>query len=58
MDVSRLDADEDGAYQVVISVAAQDVSLHVYTIEYRGNTKDSFSGFTSYAVYRDVHPVQ
>ncbi|KAF2660546.1 hypothetical protein K491DRAFT_649316 [Lophiostoma macrostomum CBS 122681] len=58
MDISRLDADENGAYQVVIAIAAQDVSLHLYTIEYRGNLRDSFSGFTSYAVYRDVHPVQ
>jgi len=53
LDVSLLDADSDGAYQIVIAVAGIDVSLSVYTMDYRGD--DSLSHFHHYATYDNVH---
>ncbi|KAF2871906.1 hypothetical protein BDV95DRAFT_543325 [Massariosphaeria phaeospora] len=56
MDVSLLDADSDGAYQTVIAVAAIDLSLLVYTIDYHGRDQSSLSRLHHFATYREVHP--
>ncbi|KAF2280166.1 uncharacterized protein EI97DRAFT_464179 [Westerdykella ornata] len=55
MDVVKLDSNKNGAFQSVIAVATQDVSLHIYTIDYDGS---SLHGLARYAVYHDVHDVQ
>ncbi|RYN36044.1 hypothetical protein AA0119_g5140 [Alternaria tenuissima] len=58
MDVSLLDADEDGAYQIAIAVAAIDISLTVYTMDYHGPARDSLSSFHAFNSYDNVHDVQ
>jgi hypothetical protein len=58
MDVAILDADENGAYQVVIAVAGSDCSTSMFTIDYRGSTKNSLSKFHFFNTVRDVHPFQ
>ncbi|KAF1920915.1 hypothetical protein BDU57DRAFT_465811 [Ampelomyces quisqualis] len=57
-DVALLDADEDGAYQVVVAVGGIDVSLSIYTIDYHGPARDSLSQLYKYATYDEVHPMQ
>jgi prolactin regulatory element-binding protein len=54
MDVALLSADEDGAYQAVVAVAAIDVSLSVLTINYRGENLNTISRFSSFATYYNV----
>lgn len=59
LDTCALDADaETGARQIVVAVAGQDVSITVFTIDYRGFSKDSLSGLRTFTVLRDVHPLQ
>lgn len=54
MDVALLNADEDGAYQAVVAVAAIDVSLTMMTINYRGRNLNTISKFNSFATYYNV----
>lgn len=54
MDVSLLDADEQGAYQIGIAVAAIDMSLTVYTMDYHGPARNSLSSFHSFNSYDNV----
>lgn len=54
MDVSLLDADEEGAYQIAIAIAAIDISLTVYTMDYHGPARDSLSTFHSFNSYENV----
>ncbi|KAF1978487.1 hypothetical protein BU23DRAFT_595660 [Bimuria novae-zelandiae CBS 107.79] len=58
MDVALLDADEEGAYQAVVAVAAIDVSLTVLTIDYQGKKTDTISRFSPFATYKEVHELQ
>ncbi|EON66635.1 hypothetical protein W97_05881 [Coniosporium apollinis CBS 100218] len=59
MDVSLLDADPStGERQIVVAVAGQDISVCVYTLDYRGSAKDSISHFHKVTVLKDVHPLQ
>ncbi|KAJ4349706.1 uncharacterized protein N0V89_008323 [Didymosphaeria variabile] len=58
MDVALLNADEDGAYQAVVAVAAIDVSLTVLTINYRGRNLNTISKFNNFATYYNVHELQ
>ncbi|KAL5430836.1 hypothetical protein PMIN07_009744 [Paraphaeosphaeria minitans] len=58
MDVALLNADEDGAYQAVVAVAAIDISLSVLTINYRGRNLNTTSHFSSFATYYNVHELQ
>jgi prolactin regulatory element-binding protein len=53
-DVALLDADKDGAYQVVVAVGGIDVSLSIYTIDYHGPAQDSLSQLYKYATYDEV----
>jgi prolactin regulatory element-binding protein len=53
-DVGLLDADANGAYQIVVAVGGIDVSLSVYTIDYHGPAQDSLSSLYKYATYHDV----
>lgn len=58
MDVALLNPSEsDGAYQVAIAVGAIDMSLSVFTLDYHGSARDSFSSFHKYATYDDVSHV-
>ncbi|KAH4939351.1 hypothetical protein HBI79_049640 [Parastagonospora nodorum] len=57
-DVALLDADANGAYQIVVGVGGIDVSLSVYTIDYHGSAQDSLSHLYKYATYDEVHPMQ
>ena len=54
MDVSLLDADKDGAYQIAIAIAAIDISLMVYTMDYHGPARDSLSSFHAFNSYDNV----
>lgn len=54
MDVSLLDVDDQGAYQIVIAIAAIDISLTVYTMDYHGPDRDSLSTFHSFNTYDNV----
>ena len=54
MDVAFLDPDTSGAYQIAIAVAAIDISLHVYSIDYHGRSRNSLSSFHHYATYDNV----
>jgi len=54
MDVALLDPDSNGAYQIVVAVAAIDVSLSVITIDYHGQSRDSLGRFNSLATYYNV----
>lgn len=56
MDVVLLKSDVDPAYQAVIGVATQDISLHILTIDISAST--SLGSLHSYTVYKDVHDVQ
>ncbi|OCL12763.1 hypothetical protein AOQ84DRAFT_227006 [Glonium stellatum] len=58
MDVCALDADEKGAYQIVIAVAGIDISTMIFTMDYQGTAKNYLGRFHSYTTVRDVHPVQ
>ncbi|KAF2500192.1 hypothetical protein BU16DRAFT_501834 [Lophium mytilinum] len=58
LDVCALDADDHGAYQIVIGVAGADCSTSIFTIDYKGIAKNSLSGFSHYNTVRDVHPFQ
>ncbi|KAF2016269.1 hypothetical protein BU24DRAFT_422607 [Aaosphaeria arxii CBS 175.79] len=58
LDVARLDADDNGAYQSVVAVAGHDCSLSIYSIDYLGSSRNSLGSFVSFATYRDVHPFQ
>jgi prolactin regulatory element-binding protein len=53
-DVALLDADADGAYQIVVAVGGIDISLSIYTIDYHGPAQDSLSRLHKYATYDDV----
>ena len=53
-DVALLDADSEGAYQVVVAVGGIDVSLSIYTIDYHGPARDSLSQLYKYATYDEV----
>ena len=55
MDVALLDADDKGAYQAVVAVAAMDVSLTVLTIDYYGD-QGGIGHFSSFATYHKVRP--
>jgi prolactin regulatory element-binding protein len=54
MDVALLDADSEGAYQIAVCVAAIDISLSVYTIDYNGRTRNSLGSFHPFATYDNV----
>jgi prolactin regulatory element-binding protein len=54
MDVSLLDTDDNGAYQIAIAVGALDLSLTVYTMDYHGPARDSMSSFHSFNSYNNV----
>jgi prolactin regulatory element-binding protein len=54
MDVSLLDADDEGAYQIAIAVGALDCSLTVYTMDFHGPARDSMSSFHSFNSYHKV----
>lgn len=54
MDVALLDADADGAYQIIVAVAAIDVSLTILTIDYQGKSRNELSKFSSFATYYNV----
>jgi hypothetical protein len=56
MDVSILDPDEKGAYQIVVAVAGNDISTTVLTIDYYGTASNTLSRFHNYTTFRDVHP--
>jgi len=56
-DVALLDADANGAYQIVVAVGGIDVSLSVYTIDYHGFAQDSLSHLYKYATYDEVSTV-
>lgn len=58
MDVALLDPDSTGAYQIVIAIAALDISLHVYSMDYHGSARNSLSSFHHFATYDNVHDVQ
>lgn len=58
MDVCALDADENGAYQIVIAVAGIDISTTIFTIDYQGTANNCLGKFHSYTTVRDVHAVQ
>ena len=54
MDVAFLDSNSSGAYQIAIAIAAIDISLHVYSMDYHGRSKNSLSSFHHFATYDDV----
>jgi len=54
MDVALLDPDSSGAYQIAIAIAALDISLHVYSMDYHGSSRNSLSSFHHFATYDDV----
>lgn len=54
MDVALLDPDSDGACQIVVAVAANDVSLTVMTVDYHGHSQNSLSRFHTFATYHNV----
>lgn len=54
LDVALLDKDADGAYQIAIAVAAIDISVGVYTMDYHGSARDSLSGFHAFNSYNNV----
>jgi len=54
MDVAFLDSDSSGAYQIAIAIAALDISLHVYSIDYHGRSRNSLSSFHHFATYDNV----
>ncbi|KAF2761396.1 hypothetical protein EJ05DRAFT_536176 [Pseudovirgaria hyperparasitica] len=56
MDISELNPDEKGARQIAIAVAGNDISISMFTIDYRGPEKESFSSLHNFTVLRDVHP--
>jgi prolactin regulatory element-binding protein len=58
MDVALLDPDTSGAYQIAIAIAAIDISLHVYSIDYHGRSRNSLSSFHHYATYDNVRSGQ
>ena len=58
MDVCALDADENGAYQIVIAVAGIDISTTIFTMDYQGTANNRLGRFHSYTTVRDVHAVQ
>jgi hypothetical protein len=53
-DVALLNADSEGAYQIVCAVGGQDSSLSVYTIDYHGTAQDSLSQLYKYDTYYEV----
>jgi hypothetical protein len=54
LDVALLDSDSEGAYQIVIAIAAIDISLSVYTMDYHGPDRDSVSSFHAFNRYDNV----
>lgn len=58
MDICELDADEKGARQIMIAVAAIDISISLFTVDYYGPAKGTISKFHPMTTLRDVHPVQ
>ncbi len=54
MDVTLLDADADGAYQIAVAIGAINISLSVYTADYYGPEKNSLSSFHSFSTYNNV----
>lgn len=58
LDVALLDKDADGAYQIAIAIAAIDISVNVYTMDYHGPAKDSLSSLHAFNSYENVHDVQ
>lgn len=57
MDVCALNVDASGDQQFVVAVAAQDISIEVYTTNLQRKT-ETFSPFRSYLTLRDVHKHQ
>lgn len=57
LDVCALDADKHGNQQFVVAVAGQDVSIEIYTLDYKSTT-ETFGSFKSYLTFRDVHEHQ
>ena len=57
LDVCVLDADKMGNRQVVVAVAGQDISIVLYTINYKRST-DTFSRFRTLQTFKNVHPQQ
>jgi len=55
LDVCSLDADKDGNKQVVVAIASHDISIPVYTIDYKSATH-TFGKFKRFTTLRDVHP--
>ena len=54
LDVALLDKDANGAYQIAIAVAAIDISVSVYTIDYHGSARDSLSSLHAFNRYDNV----
>ncbi|KAI9714825.1 MAG: hypothetical protein M1820_000114 [Bogoriella megaspora] len=56
LDICALDADVDtGDRQIVVAVAGQDISVHIFTLDYIANA-NSLSPFHNCTVLRDLHP--
>lgn len=58
MDVCALDADENGAYQIVIAIAGIDISTTIFTMDYQGTANNCLGRFHSYTTVHDAHAVQ
>ncbi|KAI9762642.1 MAG: hypothetical protein M4579_000260 [Chaenotheca gracillima] len=56
LDVSVLDDNKGQEKQFVVAVAGQDISIALLTLKY--STRKGLGKFKSYAVLRNVHPVQ
>jgi hypothetical protein len=57
LDVCSLDSDKAGNKQVVVAIASHDISIPVYTLDYKSNTH-TFGKFKRFTTLRDVHPLQ
>lgn len=57
MDVCALDTDESGNQQFAVAVAGSDISIEVFTINYKRQT-DTFSSFRFYLSMSNVHQHQ
>lgn len=57
MDVCALDHDKNSNHQVAVAVAAQDITIEVFTTNFQYAT-DTFSPFKNYITLRDLHPQQ
>ncbi|KXS99133.1 hypothetical protein AC578_9808 [Pseudocercospora eumusae] len=57
IDVCALDADSNGNQQFAVAVAGQDISIEIFTINYRAAT-DTFSSMRLFMTLKDVHETQ